>query len=166
MSGCSSLKSLCRLPGWERFADSESLRALDTTNNREECTIQYANNDSLSNTFNNCPAVLSFTTFDSHMPRNYALHSTLSLVCIPLFFVFIFCLCMLLFYLLWKMPLLVPAPRGLLPQISIKHQEIQICVCECVCCQKLVTWRSMSFFSRVIPHVTNSFFSLVNESKN
>lgn len=131
VSGCSSLKSLCRLLGWERFADSVSLRALDTTNNREECTIQYANNDSLSNIFNNSPAVLSFIILDSHMPRNYALHRTL--FCIPLFFVSIsLCLCMLLFYLLWKTPLLVLAPIGLLPQISITHlihQEIQICVC-------------------------------------
>lgn len=107
--GCSSLRSLCLLSWWERFAESVSLRALDTTNNREEWTIQYSNNDSRSNTFNNTPEVLSFSVFNIHIPGIYSSHITLFF----LFLMFIYLsLSLLLFFLLWNIPLYVPVPWG------------------------------------------------------
>ncbi len=156
--GC-SLRSLCHLSWWERFAESVSLRALDTTNNREECTIQYSNNDSLLHLI----TLLQFFLFQ-YSTFTYLLHTALFPFLI--FYVYISLSVSVDIFSLVKNYFVRPCALDWGGGYLNKTPYVCVCLCLCACCQKQVTWRPMSFFSRVIPHVTNSLFHSRGWEKN
>ncbi len=158
--GCSSLRSLCHLSWWEKFAESVSLRALDTTNNREECTIQYSNNDSLS--LLHLITLLQFFLFQ-YSTFTYLLHT--ALFSFLIFYVYISLSVSVDIFSLVKNYFVCPCALDWGGGISIKHR---MCVCVCVCVlvvkSKLPEDPCRSF-PELFPMLPTACFTLEDEKK-